>query len=535
MADGTIVPVNIAAASLILTAAWRSGVRDLCLCAGSRNSPLIAVAATDRGFRKLAFPDERAAAFFALGRAKTTGRPAAVITTSGTAVAELLPAVIEAHYSGVPILIITADRPRRYRGTGAPQSIEQNGIFGPYCGISIDIEAGEAFELSGWNQRGPLHLNIAFDEPLIDAAIPQIARADESDELRDEDTSANPEVVQNFLDRYRQPLVIAGHLVRSDREAAVEFLVALGAPVYAEPLSGLRESRALQHLLVTAGERMLSRGAFDSVLRIGGVPTLRFWRDLEASHSHLPVLSLSALPFAGLSRGTALVGSLRHTLACVSPPRRSMSSFIEEDREMAGRFERILRESPASEPGMVHALSELIPFGSRVFLGNSLPIREWDLAATRSERELDCIANRGANGIDGAISTFLGTATSGMENWALIGDLTLLYDLSAPWILPQLENEIMLRMVVINNRGGRIFGRVVALDSIEPSNREKFFENGHDISFEGWSAMWKLPHERWDAVPSSPALAPRCVIEVSPDPAATALLWKRFDELWRSA
>lgn len=529
------MPANIEAASLILTAAWRSGVRDLCLCAGSRNSPLIAVAAAAGGFRQLAFPDERAAAFFALGRAKATGRPAAVITTSGTAVAELLPAVIEAHYSGLPILIITADRPRRYRGTGAPQSIEQKGIFGPYCDIAIDIEAGEAFDLSGWRKRGPLHLNVSFDEPLIDAEIPRLSCADEPLNYRQNEASANPEVVQNFLDRHRKPLVIAGHMDPSDRASAVEFLLALGAPVYAEALSGIRESEALQHLLVTSGERMLSRGGFDSVLRMGGVPTLRFWRDMETLHAHLPVLSVSPVPFAGLSRGTILVESLRHILPGVSPPRRSMPAFIEEDREMADRFERILKESPTSEPGMVHALSEVIPHSSSIFLGNSLPIREWDLAATRSPRELDCRANRGANGIDGAVSTFLGTATAGRENWAIIGDLTLLYDLSAPWILPQLENEIVLRLVVINNGGGRIFGRVVALESVEPSNREKFFENGHEISFEGWSAMWKLPHEQWHAIPSSPSLAPRCVIEVSPDRAATALLWERVDDLWRSA
>ncbi len=139
------------------------GASEFCVCAGSRNSPLIAVLG-NRGPRPEArgpifsFIDERSAAFFALGRVKLTGQPTAVVTTSGTAVAELLPAVVEAHYAGLPLVLLTADRPARYRGTGAPQAIEQTGIFGPYAATSPE----------GWSRKTPLHLNVEFDEPLID-------------------------------------------------------------------------------------------------------------------------------------------------------------------------------------------------------------------------------------------------------------------------------------------------------------------------------------------------------------------------------
>lgn len=131
------------------------GASDFCACAGSRNSPLLAVLGLTGVF---SFVDERSAAFFALGRIKQSGSPVAVVTTSGTAVAELLPAVVEAHYSALPLLLITADRPARYRGSGAPQAIEQIGIFGSYAATSPD----------GWNRARPLHINIEFDEPLID-------------------------------------------------------------------------------------------------------------------------------------------------------------------------------------------------------------------------------------------------------------------------------------------------------------------------------------------------------------------------------
>jgi 2-succinyl-5-enolpyruvyl-6-hydroxy-3-cyclohexene-1-carboxylate synthase len=143
---------NLDVARRIIDDVRALGVADFCICSGSRNAPLIAVVGS-----AYSFIDERSAAFFAIGRARRDDRPVAVITTSGTAVAELLPAAVEAYYSGTPIVLITADRPARYRGTGAPQAIEQESIFGVYA-------ARSAFD---WNRRMALHINVEFDEPLL--------------------------------------------------------------------------------------------------------------------------------------------------------------------------------------------------------------------------------------------------------------------------------------------------------------------------------------------------------------------------------
>lgn len=143
---------NLDVAQRLIEQVRALGVDDFCVCSGSRNAPLIAV--MDRAY---SFVDERSAGFFAVGRAKRDDKPVAVITTSGTAVAELLPAAIEAYYSGLPLVLITADRPARYRGTGAPQAIEQGSIFGVYAARSVE----------DWNRRMPLHINIEFDEPLL--------------------------------------------------------------------------------------------------------------------------------------------------------------------------------------------------------------------------------------------------------------------------------------------------------------------------------------------------------------------------------
>lgn len=148
---------NVELARRLIGEVRAAGVADFCVCAGSRNSPLLYVLGQSDA-RLFSFFDERSAAFFALGRSKQHGAPVCVVTTSGTAVAELLPAAIEAYYSGIPLLLLTADRPARFRGTGAPQSIEQVGLFGVYAETSLET----------WSRARPLHLNVEFDEPLID-------------------------------------------------------------------------------------------------------------------------------------------------------------------------------------------------------------------------------------------------------------------------------------------------------------------------------------------------------------------------------
>lgn len=153
---------NLSAAREVIGIVERLGVKDFVVCGGSRNAPLVVALSTANDEQQTAklytLVDERAAAFFALGRVKRDGKPVAVVTTSGTAVAELLPAAIEAFYSGLPLILLTADRPERFRGTGAPQTIDQTPIFGSYA----------THDIANWDQRAPLHINIEFDEPLID-------------------------------------------------------------------------------------------------------------------------------------------------------------------------------------------------------------------------------------------------------------------------------------------------------------------------------------------------------------------------------
>ncbi|HJW92107.1 MAG TPA: hypothetical protein VJ901_00680 [Thermoanaerobaculia bacterium] len=291
-----------------------------------------------------------------------------------------------------------------------------------------------------------------------------------------------------------KPLVVIGGLARADR-ARVRSLVA-NATVYAEPLSGLREELAD---IAIHNERTLHRGGFDHVIRVGNVPTFRFWRDLETRD--VPVTHYSRLPFTGLTRGD--LRSLDE-LPAIDGRDESLIAF---DREQSSRIATSLDDEPQSELAMLRALSKELPQNARIYLGNSLPIREWDLAATREQRGYEYEANRGANGIDGQLSTFFGWCAPDAMNVAIVGDLTAMYDLNAPWIVPQLDASF--RIVIINNRGGRIFERVAAAD-------RRLVINEHEFGFRFWGEMFGID-----------------VTELRPDNEASRRVWARYDELWR--
>ncbi len=521
---------NAALAAHIADVLAGAGVRELCLCAGARSAPLVVQFAGDTRFRTWSFFEERSAAFFALGRIKATGRPVAVVTTSGTAAGELLPGTMEAHYSGLPLVLVTADRPRRFRGTGAPQTAEQVGLYGVYVEQAADLADAERVSLAGWSWTRPLHLNVCFDEPLLGPPPVQVTElaAEQPAPVPMLDAENAQTRLSAFLKASRSPVVIVGPLSAAERGPALDFLTALGAPVLAESLSGLRGHPGLEPLALHAGARALKNADgtpwMDGVLRLGGVPTLRLWRDLDDSLAHLPLLSVSTQPFTGATHGALISASLAQMLPALALPPRSVSvrqdALLARDRAYDAAIQQLLREEPRSEPGMVARLSELLPTGARLFLGNSLPVREWDLAATWADRSFEMAASRGLNGIDGQVSTFLGFSEEGRENWGLFGDLTTLYDMAAPWILGQ-RPELSAHIVVMNNGGGKIFERMFA----NPA-----FQNRHELSFEPLARFWGLDYACWEEVPAT-APTGRTLTEIVPDAEATGRFWAAYDAL----
>lgn len=487
----------------------RLGVREMCVAAGARNAPLVAALADSMGVKLWNFFEERSAAFFALGRILVDRQPVAVVTTSGTAVAELLPATIEAYYQGLPLILVTADRPERFRGSGAPQAIEQEGLFGVYA-QSLD----QTDDLSG-----PLHLNLCLDEPLTPApgidftshVSPPPASLREA--LRAGPT-AHPAPFASLPTNAE--LILAAGLHPDEAALIAPVLAKLRLPIVAEATANLHLFPELHPLLVHGGEKALKHLQAKKLLRLGAVPSWRFWRDLE-NQTEIEVINFSRVSFPGLARKENITTyPLEAFLGLEAAPVASPMPV-----EVSPDFE----SQPLAEPSWMHHLHEALPAGARVFLGNSLPIREWNLAMAIPAQGIHFYANRGANGIDGLISTFLGVAASNEnESWLILGDLSALYDLAAPWILSQLDNP-KIRIVIINNGGGKIFSRVASLRDL-PANARHIIENRHSMSFEPFATLWGLDY----LVVQNPADLGELsdgpvILEIRPDPDQTEAFW----------
>jgi 2-succinyl-5-enolpyruvyl-6-hydroxy-3-cyclohexene-1-carboxylate synthase len=523
---------ELSLAQAVVASLLRAGVDEVVVCAGARNAALVAVLAATPALRLWSFPEERSAAFFALGRALSLDAPVSVVTTSGTAVAELLPAVIEAHYQGVPLVLLTADRPRAYRGTGAPQAIEQAGLFGPYVHAAGDVAGVEdlaGFEktLSAWDRRRPVHLNVCLEEPSAAAlALAQSAAAEPRPAPAR--VRSNPALVETFLaDTAAGSLVVVVAALPAAEQAPVaRFLRRLGCPVIAEATSGLREAPELAGQRVPAAESTLARLPVGRVLRIGAVPSSRWWRDLE-KRPGVFVLSLTPAGFPGLARPSLVADFPEWDRLRVPAGQGSPATVADPAASEVEAPSATLRDHPRSEPALIHALSAAIPPGSLVFLGNSLPIREWNVFATSHPRSLRCHANRGANGIDGIVSTFLGLGADEVESWAVIGDLTALFDLAALWITPSLP-PARRRIAVVNNGGGRIFARVAALRGMA-AEPQRLMQNPHTLGFRAWADMFGWTHVPAATAGEIAAAArrpePNVLLEISPCPAQTEAAW----------
>lgn len=483
----------------------KAGCGDFVVCGGARNAGLVALLEAAEGLRVWKHFEERGAAFFALGRVKDHGQPCAVVTTSGTAVAECLPAVIEAHYTCKPLIVLSADRPERFRKSGAPQVIDQEGIFGSYAAMSLEE----------WDGHGPLHLNLPLEEGELDfgpweARVEGFLPARRSFEVRS---------LRDFLDSgiFRGIIAMVGGLEPEDREDVFYFLRELGIPVIADVNSGIRE--ALGDLLVP--ERVFRGNLPGRVLRLGEVPVGRLWRDLE-EHAGTEVLSICRNGLPGLARESkvihAAVGRVIRGFGPADFVGDVRDDFLKA-RPMFGAIDEKLESLPDSEPGLVGLLSVYATTGESLFLGNSLPIREWNDFGQRETPYARVFANRGANGIDGQVSTWLGATAETKDSWGVFGDLTALYDLAAPAMLTQLECQGRV-LVVINNGGGRIFDHLPRFSQLTEGQRDAIVQS-QEVSLEGWAAMWGMDYLRIENREGFDALEAgekTLLVEVVPDP-----------------
>ena len=497
--------VNIAKS--VIDYALKTGVTDFVLAAGKRNLKLIfyleEIAAKNSVIKLFYWPEERSAAFFALGKIKLLQRPVAIITTSGTAVSNLLPAAIEAYYSALPLLIITADRPKILRGTGAPQAIEQKQIFCEFTQAVYDIDEPLSGDIS-WHLKCPLHINVCLSDLNDTINSFQLKRKTLSD--------VHP--FTYFLNEVKCPLVVVGALPRQDKQKVVHFLQKLKAPVYLEACSNLRECKELKALQISTSyifESSTKAGyRIDGVLRLGSVPVVKFFRQLEEKADTILTLSISTEPFRGLSGGlfsqVDSVGDFLSGFQLPEIPKYDFYQWYLFDQALLDYKSLLIDRFENAEQGLMRDLSGILEAQSLVFLGNSLPIRYWQEFAQMAEKNFEVYANRGACGIDGLISTFFGLCKTGEHNVAILGDLSALYDMAGLWALKWCQ-QMSITIFVINNSGGQIFARFTDQNAILCE---------HSLSFKHLASFWELEYELWQEIPSNYVFGKAKLIEVRP-------------------
>ncbi len=563
-----VADASFACAAALVDALVAGGVRHACVSPGSRSTPLALAIARDGRLTAHVHLDERSAAFFALGLAKATGDPVALACTSGTAAAEYFPAVVEASQARTPLVILTADRPPRLRGTGANQTIDQVDLYGRYARAYLEPPVpGDAGDAEAWRDTGaralesaralppgPVHVNCCFDEPVVPsngaaAGAPVRAPAAPGAGPDRGNSEEARSAVDAFVETYagRPGVITVGGLPAPQTLSLLGLGRVLGWPVLAEPTSGLRldasdAGRALAAGLFVIGDAgWLEPHRPEVVLQAGAAPTTRATQALVAGTEALLVLDRDHLdPDPGhRARQRILVDPELFAAtaweAYAGTPPQQPDGWQEEWRaaDLLARatVDRLLDTFDEPFEGRVaRDLGSFLPNGATLFVGSSSPIRDLDayLAPRRPPRLwnpgdlLRVIANRGASGIDGAVATALGVAAGGgRPTYALLGELTFLVDAgSLLWSARRGHDAVF---VVLANGGGQIFAQ---LEQGRLPELEELFLTPHPVEVAALCAATGTPHQQVRrAAELAPALARAAreggvqVVEVVIDPA----------------
>jgi 2-succinyl-5-enolpyruvyl-6-hydroxy-3-cyclohexene-1-carboxylate synthase len=486
-AGGDAVGDANATACATLVDEWiRCGVSHAVVAPGSRSTPLAIALAERDELAVHVVHDERVAAFVALGLG-LDGIPAVVLCTSGTASVNFHPAVVEAGLSDVPMIVATADRPPELRGIGSPQTIDQLALYGGSVRWFHDARVPDEADPSSWRMvarrafddasTGPVHLNLPFREPLVGVAgrLPEELESRTNPVETDEAIDSSPARLDGELDRQRGVIIAGGrHGLDAGR---IEALAArLGWPVLADPTSGCRSLAQS----VTAFDALLRHAEFadahapEVVVRFGRAPAskvLSHW--LPACGA--PVVQVGGPGVIDPERNVALrcsMDALTTLTGAAHTPWLARWRHANDQAELA--IDAALSELPISEPGVARRVAEALGDDVDLVVASSMPVRDLEWFGGRSAR---AHANRGANGIDGVLSTALGRALSGVATVVLLGDIAFLHDSNALVALG--ARRVDLRIVVVDNGGGGIFSFLPQASSLQPERFEQLFGTPH--------------------------------------------------------
>lgn len=440
----------------LITCCTIAGLAEWVCCPGEHNGAVIRALADCPLVHRWSQSDERTAAYFALGRMQATGRPVAIVAGSGSAAAALAPAVVEAYYQRRPLVIITVD-PAAHAGAAArPGCIEHEGMFGMYApslDITLPCAVSDLPDLSGLFTEGfPIHLNLRLEAGAAlsgDYSTLELGDAPRPPRFH----GSLVELSQMLRFRAREGLVlIIGALEPSEQEPVLWLAQTLCVPLLAEASSGLREE--LSALLLHGGDESLCQNPPPYVLRLGDIPTGRFWKQLE----NLPeteVYSITRTGFSGLSRRSHVIeGEPEQIMKALGdvPHIGDVLRLLRAGRHYTGQVEEALLAAPESEAAMVRYLSNHVCMADVLCLGSGSCTELWNRYAQVRVPTVYLRANTANSGSDGTIASFLGNAADAPFACCFTGDLALLRDLGAAGLLPQLA--LGKRIVAVLNNGG---------------------------------------------------------------------------------
>lgn len=511
-------------------AAWidklvQDGLRELVISPGSRSTPIALRVEADARIQTYCVIDERSAGFLALGIAKAKQRPVALLCTSGTAAANYLPAVVEAKLARVPLLVFTADRPYELQYVGAPQTIGQPHLYGDHVKAFYQLEIPEgAPDLLGYHQmilaravaqmctspRGPVHINLPFREPLVPAA----GRDSEEPHItptlhygRQILSDVELETAAYALKQAKRAVILCGALESADaREAIIALAKHRRLPLLADPLAQIRGLSSPDLLLIDTYDTFLRNKTAsdllqaDLILRFGAMPvskSLTHWLKAQKAEQWL---------IDGGSQWRDPTGQVTEAFFCNEALFCTQLSMRLEEaspsfwQNLWCKLNHLAQTETQLETESLGLTEETVfrdslssfPEEAAVFVGNSMPIRTLDAYWFGMNKKLTIYANRGANGIDGVVSTAVGMSLIHPSAYLMIGDLSFFHDMNGLLAAHQLKSN--LTIILINNDGGGIFSFLA--QAREPAYFEKLFGTPHGLDFTHSAALYGALYHR---------------------------------------
>lgn len=532
--------LNYAWAGLIIEELVRSGVVCFCIAPGSRSSPLTVSAAKHPKAKTIVHYDERGLAYFALGHVSISKHPAVLICSSGTAVANFFPAVVETSKKKLPLILLTADRPPELQHTGALQTIDQVKIYGNYVrwqtglpapDINIKPEVllttiDQAIFISKNPMPGPVHINCMFREPLAPdktgfnaaAYLTPVNRWLHNGQVYTRytageqctDISGDSQMV-SIINNAKRGIIVVGKLGSvEEQRAVIQLSEKLNWPIFPDIVSGLRMHLHANIIYyydqVLLSEGLLEKYAIDTVLHLGGRITSKRWyqyMEKQRPKNYITVLGHSLrndpLHIVSIRVKAKICDFIESLLPGVNVNPHQTDDhlrFLQEASHTVDRMVKVFTEglTAANEIGAARVISRLIPENHGLFLANSMPVREMDMYAVPTGKLITIGGNRGASGIDGTVATACGfTQALNSTTTLLIGDLAFLHDLNSLALVKTLKKPLII--VVFNNDGGGIFSFLPIADSPGAADIfDRYFGTPHGLEFSGAAGMFGLDY-----------------------------------------